>query len=196
MCGRYGLIVSKEELEERYEAQWSEGGFTEQEEIFPTTSNVVLLPNRKLYRIKWGLTPSFAKRPLINARSETILEKKTFKEPFAQKRCLIPATYFFEWQKIKGEDRKEKKRIQVNGLPIFSMAGICERYTTDSGESELTYSILTTESNEQMVPIHDRMPVILEPEEESYYLNLDHDPKDVQKLLKPTERVLEITHVS
>ncbi|GAA0368090.1 hypothetical protein GCM10008932_19930 [Alkalibacterium iburiense] len=195
MCGRYGLTVSKEELEERYEAKWSEGDFTGQEEIFPTADTVVLLPNRKLYRIKWGFTPNFAKRPLINARSETILEKKTFKEPFSKRRCLIPATYFFEWQKVESIEKKEKKRIQMKDLPIFSMAGICERYTNENGESQLTYSILTTEANKQMASIHDRMPVILEPEDEQFYLNLDNDPKEVQALLKPSSRKLEITHV-
>lgn len=196
MCGRYGLTVSKEELEERYEATWTEGEFTGQEEIFPTTDNTVLLPNQKLYRVKWGFTPSFAKRPLINARSETILEKKTFKEPFSKKRCLIPATYFFEWQKVEGNEKKEKKRIQMKDLPIFSMAGICERYTNENGKSQLTCSILTTEASEQMASIHDRMPVILEPEDEQFYLNLDNDPKEVQAILKPSSRRLEITHVS
>lgn len=195
MCGRYGLIASKEELLERYEAIGSTVKYDEQEEIYPTTDSIVLLPNQKFYRIKWGFTPSFAKRPLINARSETILEKKTFREPFSKKRCLIPATYFFEWQKEEGKQKKEKKRISIKDFPIFSMAGICERYTNEEGKSVLTYSILTTEANEQMAPIHDRMPVILEPGEEAIYLNLNNEPKEVQKLLKPSARALEITHV-
>lgn len=195
LCGRYALTVSKEELLERYNVKESDFDFEEKEEIFPTTENTVLLPNQKLYRLKWGFTPSFAKRSLINARSESVLEKKTFKEPFEQRRCIVPATYFFEWQKVEGQEKKAKKKIEVNGLSIFSMAGICERYTDDKGNSFLTYAILTTGANEQMATIHDRMPVILEPEEESDYLNLEKDPKVIHSLLIPTKRELTITNV-
>ena len=173
LCGRYALTVSKEKLEVRYHVKESGYAMEEQDEIFPATENSVLLPNQKIYRVKWGFTPRFAKRPLINARSESVLEKKTFKEPFEKRRCIVPATYFFEWQKMEGQQKKAKKKIEVNGLPIFSMAGICERYTDEQGNSYLTYAILTTEANEQMCSIHDRMPVILEPEEESDYLNLE-----------------------
>ncbi|MDZ7836283.1 MAG: SOS response-associated peptidase family protein [Alkalibacterium sp.] len=75
MCGRYGLTASIKELKERYDIENDEYSFEESEEIFPTTDNTVLLPNHKLYKVKWGFTPSFAKRPLINARSESVLEE-------------------------------------------------------------------------------------------------------------------------
>lgn len=197
MCGRYGLTVSKEELIERYHLDqdaYTLGAysFEEKEEIFPTTSNIILLPNKKLYPVKWGFTPGFAKRPLINARSESILEKKTFKEPFISKRCLVPASYFFEWQSVEGQKKKDKKRIAVSDLSVFSMAGVCERYEDEDGNSILTFAILTTEANDQMRPIHDRMPVILEPEQEQLYLDLEADPEKVQDLLKPTDKKLVI----
>ncbi|MFO8069562.1 MAG: SOS response-associated peptidase family protein, partial [Alkalibacterium sp.] len=82
MCGRYGLTASFMELKERYKLEDDDYSFKESEEIFPTTENIVLLPNQRLHPVKWGFEPSFAKRPLINARSESVLEKKTFKEPF------------------------------------------------------------------------------------------------------------------
>lgn len=197
MCGRYGLTVSEKELIKRYDLD-DEGDslgdytFEEKDEIFPTTDNIILLPNRKLYPVKWGFTPHFAKRPLINARSESILEKKTFKEPFTSKRCIVPASYFFEWQPVEGQKKKDKKLIRVDGLPVFSMAGVCERYKDDDGNSYLTYAILTTDANEQMKPIHDRMPVILNPEDEKEYLNLEAEVAVVQKLLRPTEKELII----
>lgn len=197
MCGRYGLTVSEKELIKRYdldEADYTLGDyrFEEKDEIFPTTDNIILLPNKKLYPVKWGFTPHFAKRPLINARSESILDKKTFKEPFTSKRCIVPASYFFEWQLVEGQKKKNKKLIRVDGLPVFSMAGVCERYKDDDGNSYLTYAILTTDANEQMKPIHDRMPVILNPEDEKEYLDLEADVKAVQKLLRPTEKELII----
>ncbi|MCC5894326.1 MAG: SOS response-associated peptidase [Alkalibacterium sp.] len=197
MCGRYGLTVSEEELIKRYQLDYDDFSsndydYEERSEIFPTTENIVLLPNQKLYPVKWGFTPGFAKRPLINARSENILEKKTFKEPFAKKRCIVPASYFFEWQKVEGQQKKDKKIITVKQLPIFSMAGVCERYTDDDGQSILTYAILTTDANDQMKPIHDRMPVILDPEHEAQYLDLNADLDDIQKFLRPTELELDI----
>lgn len=196
MCGRYGLDISESKLVKRYNLlEKTELEFEANKEIYPTTNNPVLLPDRKIHYIKWGFTPSFAKRPLINARAETILEKKTFREPFAKQRCLILATYFFEWTKEKDKNKKQKKKIRVDDLEIFSIAGICERYKDDEGQSILTYSIITTESNEQMQEIHHRMPVILNPEDENNYLNLETDPKELLPLLKGTERKLSIENV-
>lgn len=197
MCGRYGLSVSEKDLIKRYQLDaddYTLGDYTfeEKDEIFPTTDNIILLPNRKLYPVKWGFTPHFAKRPLINARSESVLEKKTFKDPFSSKRCIVPASYFFEWQPVEGQKKKDKKLIRVDGLPVFSMAGVCERYKDDEGNSILTYAILTTDANEQMKPIHDRMPVILDPEDENQYLDLEADVESVQELLKPTKKELII----
>lgn len=197
MCGRYGLSVSEKDLIKRYQLDaddYTLGDYTfeEKDEIFPTTDNIILLPNRKLYPVKWGFTPHFAKRPLINARSESVLEKKTFKEPFSSKRCIVPASYFFEWQPVEGQKKKDKKLIRVDGLPVFSMAGVCERYKDDEGNSILTYAILTTDANEQIKPIHDRMPVILDPEDENQYLDLEADVESVQELLKPTKKELII----
>lgn len=192
MCGRYGLTASYKELKERYDLEDDDYSFEESKEIFPTTENIVLLPNQHLHPVKWGFEPSFSKRPLINARSESVLEKKTFKEPFSKKRCIVPASYFFEWQPVEGQKKKDKKKITVKDVPIFSMAGICERYTDDDGHSYLTYAILTTDANDQMRPIHDRMPVILNPEDEQLYLDLEADPEEVQTLLKPTTKELII----
>ena len=193
MCGRYGLTATNDNLYKRYhmtpEKEYESDIL---EEIFPTTENPILLPNNHFYNIKWGFTPEFAKRPLINARAETILEKPTFSVPFQKKRCIIPATYFFEWQKVEGQNQKDKKKIVVKDLPIFSMAGICERYNDDQGNSHLTYAIITTDANPQMAEIHDRMPVIIEPKDEKDYLDLNKNPQALLELLKPTERELII----
>ena len=192
MCGRYALMASKAELEKRYDAEITSERVEKEEEIFPTTSNLVLLPNKKIYSVKWGFAPSFAKQPIINARSETILEKPTFREPFEKKRCIIPATAFFEWEKSENEKDKTRRDIRVKGAHIFSIAGICERYPDEEGESILRYAILTTEANEQMAPIHHRMPVLLHREDEEMYLNLKIAPKKIKELLRPYSGELEI----
>lgn len=193
MCGRYVLNTSKEKLQKRYQAEMRMDQVEEREEIFPTDINLVLLPNQLLYPVKWGFTPSFAKQPIINARSETVLEKPTFKEPFESKRCIVPATAFFEWEKQEGTEQKDRRKISIKGQVIFSIAGICERYLNEEGKNMLTYTILTTEANEQMKGIHHRMPVLLHPEDEQTYLNLEKDPQKISNLLKPYVGELEIT---
>lgn len=190
MCGRYALEATKRELWERYLLGEMEEDVEERAEIFPTNSTPLIVSGNKLFHHKWGFVEPFAKRPLINARAETILEKPTFSQPFRTARCLVPATAFFEWEKV-GEE-KLKRKISVADIPIFSMAGILKTYQDENGKPFTAFSIITTAANEQMHAIHDRMPVILDPEDEALYLDQKADPKLVWKLLKPTEHRLLI----
>lgn len=190
MCGRYSFEASKKELFERYRLEDSGYELEEREEIFPTNVSPVILPNAKLAFLTWGFMPSFSKRPLINARAETVLEKPTFRKAFKTNRCLVPATSFFEWKTVDG--KKEKRRISVKNQPIFSIAGICDFFIDKNGQEKLMYSILTTDANEQMKEIHDRMPVILRPEDEAAYLNHEKNPSQIQSLLKATSQELLI----
>lgn len=190
MCGRYAFEASKKELLERYRLEETTFAIEEKAEIFPTNVSPIVLPDSKLAYLTWGFMPSFAKRPLINARAETILQKPTFKKAFQKKRCLVPATSFFEWKKEGGA--KEKYRISVKEQTIFSIAGICEFFTDKDGQEKLMYSIITTDANAQMQDIHDRMPVILCPEHETDYLNHELDPAKVQQWLQPTKQELWI----
>lgn len=190
MCGRYSFEASKKELFERYQLEDSGYEVEERKEIFPTNVSPVILPNAKLAFLTWGFMPSFSKRPLINARAETVLEKPTFKKAFKTNRCLVPATSFFEWKTVEG--KKEKRCISVKNQPIFSIAGICDFFIDKNGQEKLMYSIITTDANEQMKEIHDRMPVILRPEDEAAYLDHDKNPDEVQTLLKATDQELLI----
>ncbi|WP_084253771.1 SOS response-associated peptidase [Trichococcus ilyis] len=190
MCGRYALEATKRELWERYLLGEMEEAVEARPEIFPTNSTPLILPGNELVHHRWGFVEPFAKRPLINARAETILEKPTFSHSFRTARCLVPATAFFEWEKI-GEE-KLKRKIAVANLPIFSMAGILKTYQDEKGTAYTAFAIITTDANDQMRVIHDRMPVILEPEDEAIYLDKKVDPKLVSKLLKPTSRQLLI----
>lgn len=192
MCGRYVLEATKKELWERYSLGRGNDAFYERNgEIFPTNAAPIILPGNEWGYEKWGFTESFSNRPLINARAETILEKPTFRQPFMSSRCLIPATSFFEWEK-KGKE-KIKRKITVGGIPIFSMAGILKTYTDGEGGIFARFSIITTEANQQMTTIHDRMPVILNPEDEQLYLDRNADPKRILQLLKPTTHTLIIS---
>jgi putative SOS response-associated peptidase YedK len=139
--------------------------------------------------LKWGLVPSWAKDPsmgarLINARSETVAEKPSFREAFKKRRCIIPADGFYEWQRTEG--RKQPYFFQMRDGRPFGFAGLWERWEGEGGELLDSCTILTTEANEALRPVHDRMPVILHPEEYSLWLEAgDRERATLRELLRP-----------
>lgn len=183
MCGRYELDAIRKDLWERYHIVESQEDFIAKQEIFPTNICPVIVPGPAITKLKWGFTEAFAKRPLINARQETILQKPTFRESFTSSRCIVPATAFFEWE--KSGDIKIKHRISVKGLPIFSIAGIRKSYAQPDGTMLETFSIITTDATPSFSKIHNRMPVILKQENEDFYLNHIVPPSEVKTLLTP-----------
>ena len=178
MCGRYSLAKSKIDLENRFEAEMLEP-FSPRYNIAPSQLVPIITSEspRGFSHFYWGITPGFAKNKpvaskLINARSETITEKATFKNTFKKNRCLVPADGFYEWKKI-GKKTKIPYRFVQHGENLFAFAGIWEEYETEKGELEHTFLILTTGPNKLTAEIHDRMPVILKKENEMTWL----DPK-------------------
>jgi putative SOS response-associated peptidase YedK len=131
--------------------------------------------------MRWGLVPSWAKGEefglkLINVRSESALEKPMFKPLLNHHRCLIPATGFYEWQKQGG--KKRPFHIRVRGSDYFAMAGIYDTWRRD-GKDLVTCSILTTQANDALSEVHDRMPVILDRSAESTWLAKEVLSEDV-----------------
>ncbi len=187
MCGRYALKITIEELIERYGI--TEGNFdiNPREEIFPTDWASVLIENkgkREIYKFKWGFKPPFTRIPIINARGETLDQKKIFKKAFLNKRCIIPASAFYEWK--KAGPKKVKYRIYHQYNKIISLAGIFDTFTSEKGERINCFTIITTSPTVQLNEIHDRMPVILEEREEKYWLdNSTGDQEYLKKMLKP-----------
>jgi putative SOS response-associated peptidase YedK len=157
----------------------------------------------QLRSMRWGLIPSWADDPqigqrLINARSETVAERPAFRAAFRQRRCLIPASGFFEWLHLAPEpaqaglfgDEPKPKAGKVRKVPFyfslrngepFCFAGVWERWNDPAGEPVHTFSILTTEPNELVRPMHNRMPVILPPEVHGLWLEVGED--EVERLL-------------
>jgi putative SOS response-associated peptidase YedK len=138
---------------------------------------------------KWGLVPRWAKDPaignkLINARSETVTEKPSFREAFARRRCLIPADGFYEWQRSGG--RKLPFFFRMRDESPFGFAGLWERWEGEGGEVIDSCTILTTEANKVLRPVHDRMPVIVHPEDYSLWLEGDERERTLlMELLRP-----------
>ncbi|MEY9866939.1 putative SOS response-associated peptidase YedK [Peribacillus sp. B2I2] len=193
MCGRFTLFTDIEEIKERFNIQ---GPFDEEYQfsynIAPSHSVLSVINDgarNRLGYLRWGLIPFWAKDEklgykMINARAETIAEKASFKNAYKKKRCLIIADSFYEWKKEPG--RKIPMRIKLKNHAPFGMAGLWESWKSPEGINIYSCSVITTVPNELMTSIHDRMPVILKPEDEKDWLNPSiNDPAFLQQYLKP-----------
>ncbi|MNO35875.1 putative SOS response-associated peptidase YedK [compost metagenome] len=191
MCGRYTLTVTLEELIARYIPEFVGTSFMEPRyNISPTQMATTVIHDGQANRIgllKWGLIPSWSKdstKGTINARAETILEKPTFKIPFLRKRVLVPADSFFEW--ATSTSGKQPMRILLRSGAIFSFAGIYDSWIAPDGKKTSSFAIVTTEPNSLVEKIHNRMPVILKPQDEAIWLDRTlQDPQRLMPILKP-----------
>ncbi|MGB2692258.1 MAG: SOS response-associated peptidase [Thermodesulfobacteriota bacterium] len=194
MCGRFVKKSSKEELRKRFGFNDPNPGVLLEPSynIAPSQEQPILIVSedrRILTMMKWGLVPYWSKDPkigfkMINARSEGIEQKPSFKTPLKRKRCIIMADGFYEWQK---SDKKTKTPFYFrlkSGEP-FAMAGIWDLWK--NGDQTLkTFTIITTTPNELMEPVHNRMPVILNERDETRWLDTEiTNPELVLPLLKP-----------
>jgi putative SOS response-associated peptidase YedK len=137
---------------------------------------------REFALLRWGLVPFWAKDAkigysTINARSEEVAGKPAFREAFRKRRCLVPADAFYEWARIDAKTKKPFAIALKSGEP-YAFAGLWERWRPKEGEALETFTILTTDPNEVLEPIHNRMPVILEPKDYSRWL----EPAAVERL--------------
>jgi len=142
--------------------------------------------------MKWGLIPFWAKDPkigfeMINAREEDIDKKPAFRKPTKSQRCLIPATGFYEWKKVRLENKEEKFPwyFKLKDQEIFSFAGIYDIWKDPEGYETYSYSVITTKPNDTVKSVHNRMPVILQKRNEGVYLNPDTPLSEILALLVP-----------
>jgi putative SOS response-associated peptidase YedK len=188
MCGRFSLTANEAELNLRFELAGGDAPYVPRYNGAPTQMLAVITgenPHKLSYH-RWGLIPPWAKdisigNKMINARAETITEKASFRTPLFSKRCLVPSDGFYEWQQDAG---KQPYRIFVKANPIFSMAGLWERWKSPEGIVIESFNIITTEANSFMKPIHNRMPVILKQGDEKTWLG-SKDSSEILSLLKP-----------
>ncbi len=187
MCGRFTLTVDPSEVEAF--AQYSfPKKFAPRFNIAPTQP-VLAIPNdakNKADFFIWGLIPSWSKDPsignkLINARGETIAEKPSFRGSLKHKRCLILADGFYEWKANQNKKTKTPYFIHMKNREPFAFAGLWDEWHSPDGDSLRTCTIITTEPNELMSSLHNRMPVILKPQD--YAKWLDPTPQPAGELL-------------
>ncbi len=188
MCGRFALNDYKE-LKTRFKLE-NTPLFSPSYNISPSQNSPVIIrqsPNSSKL-MKWGLIPFWAKNPnigfkMINARAETVATTASYRMPFKKQRCLVPANGFYEWKKIG--KTKEPHYIKRNDNKLFSMAGLFDIWKDAEGHETWSYTIITTEPNDLMKPIHNRMPVILHAKDEETWLDHSSDSSKLLELLKP-----------
>ncbi len=190
MCGRF-VIEHPAEVLAGYFGLPAVAAFAPSYNVAPSRAVPVVRAasgERRLDWLRWGLVPHWAKDArsgLINARSETAAEKPSFRQAFRQRRCLVAASGFYEWQKT-GEGKVPHYIRMADGAPM-PMAGLWETWRADDGQVVETCAILTTSANAALALIHERMPVILPPDAFSLWLEIEEgdDLAALQALLAP-----------
>lgn len=143
---------------------------------------------RVAHLLRWGLLPGWAKDPsiatrLINARGETLAEKPAFRAAYRARRCIVPASGFYEWKAVPGG--KQPYYIQPANDELFGFAGLWERWTSPEGTPIDTFTVITTAANATLQALHERMPMILQPADYGPWLSRDSAPERLGQLLSP-----------
>lgn len=206
MCGRFTLSTNFETLMDRFEIDdaFEESDYHISYNIAPTQQVVSVIndgmKNRMGY-LKWGLVPNWSKDEkigykLINARAETLSEKPSFRNAFQKRRCLIIADSFYEWKKTP--ERKIPMRIKLKSNEPFAMAGLWESWKSPLGNTIFSCTIITTKANSFMSTIHERMPLIVKPEDEKLWLNPRNSPNSLfTRIIQPyADDLMEAYEVS
>lgn len=194
MCGRFTLQIPIEMLIEIFGISESPSFAVEPRYNIAPTQQIPVVRQYADYTdhldlLRWGFIPSWQTEPtsgppLINARSETVAEKPSFRQAIKYRRCLIPASGFFEWR--REGDKKVPQYIRLIDSSPMVFAGIWESGKGPDGKPVDSCSILTTTSNDLVAPLHERMPVILHPSEYSHWLDRDQrDPEKLKRLYEP-----------
>lgn len=195
MCGRFTLRAPASVVAEQF-SLFEVPPFAPRFNIAPTQPVAVVRlspdqqePERELVWLRWGLVPSWAKDPaigdrMINARAETVAEKPAYRGAFRRRRCLVAADGFYEWQRTGG--RKQPYFVHLRDDRPFAFAGLWDRWEGEDYTSIESCTLLTTEPNELMQPIHNRMPVVLTPEGSVRWLDpAVQKPEMLSPLLRP-----------
>lgn len=211
MCGRYSLTAGPDEVEEFFALAGVED-FPARYNIAPTQPILLViagerrepgsnLPSRRTMLARWGLIPAWAKNPAdmplnINARSETAAEKASFKTAMRHRRVLVPASGFYEWRR-SGKNRSQAFWVRPKRGGVVAFGGLMETYAEAGGSEIDTAALLTTAASGDIVHIHDRMPVVIQPRDFEQWLDCrGQEPRDVAHLMRPTEGFFEAIPVS
>lgn len=190
MCGRFSRKAKTDEIKHIFEIDAVKSDLGPSYNIAPTQPVLAVVQSPKgtrgLVSLKWGLIPHWSKdasaaAKMINARSETAHEKPSFRESFHKRRCLIVANGFYEWQK----GNKQPMFIGFDDQPLFGFAGLYDFWTNPDGQRVETCTILTTNANQKIASIHERMPVVMPMDQIGLWLDPKvHETAALQSLLQ------------
>jgi len=189
VCGRFGLFVTPEVLEEYFGLDDLVAAVEPRYNLTPGRAVAVVRERegqRRLDSLQWGLIPFWAKdatigRKLINARLDGVASKPAYREAWQRRRCLIPASGFYEWSAPQG-GKKRPHFIRPAGEPLLALAGLWERWRTPTGEKLETCVIVTVDANAELAPIHDRMPLLIPRDAHALWLDPRSSVDDALKL--------------
>jgi putative SOS response-associated peptidase YedK len=195
MCGRSSLTKTEKELEERFRATF----YSEELERYNPLPNFNVAPTQMhpvitqeephiIHLYRWGLIPFWAKdmkigSKMINARIETLEEKPAFRQALHKRRCIVPFDGYYEWQKTPSG--KIPYRIKLKSVDIFTIAGLYEVWKNPEGKPVHSFTLITQQAQPVIAQLHDRMPLILMPEQESLWLDPNLPSKDLLHELEP-----------
>lgn len=199
MCGRYSLVA-----EDAGQLRWlfhiePPPNWQSRYNIAPSQYCPVVRRGeggRELVHMRWGLIPSWAKEAKvgfsnINARAESVATKPAFRAAFKRRRCVVPATGFYEWKAVAGQRKKQPYHVQLPAGAMFGFAGLWEHW-----QDIESFAIVTTDATPQLQPIHERMPVILTSDAIDRWLDADATREDLQALLQPYPGAMDVYPVS
>lgn len=191
MCGRFTLILEPDLIQEELELGSMPPEMQARYNIAPSQPIAAVLDSesRNVELLRWGLVPGWAKDPsigdrMINARSETLAEKPSFRNAYARRRCLILADGFYEWERVSGK-RSTPNYFQLKDEKVFTFAGLWELWQPKEGDALRTCTIITCPANEMVSALHERMPVILDAERRWQWLTPGTPLQKLQAMLIP-----------
>ena len=204
MCGRYSLAWDTQEIERHFAITVAMPKLEPRYNIAPSQPALIVHDDRdregrRIGRyVQWGLVPFWAKEPaignrMINARGETIASKPAYKAATKYRRCLVPASGFYEWAKVNRA--KQPFYFRYEQARPLAMAGLYEHWQDENGNELETCTIITTQANALLADIHDRMPVLIQPEDYNHWLSTKlEQPDALADLLKPADPNLMIRY--
>ncbi len=192
MCGRFTQCALSDDIKRRFNLSEIDWEVIPRYNIAPGQNVDVIVMDgvRTLRKMRWGMVPSWAgdKKAdyrMINARAETLARKPAFRHSFHNRRCLVPSDGFYEWKRDESENIKIPHRFTLRNEGLFAFAGLWDAWGKDEGSMLHTFTIITTAANDTVRQIHDRMPVVLDPEHESEWLDPASTVEVLSPLLKP-----------
>ncbi len=198
MCGRYTLAAGADELVEAFDVPAPTFELTPRYNIAPSQAVPVVAEDRhgrRMGLLTWGLVPGWIEEPgagMINARSESVATKPSFREAFARRRCLVPADGFYEWRREGA--KKTPYWIHAADRGLLAFAGIWETWSRPGAEPRHTFAILTTDASADVAPIHDRMPVLVAAADRDRWLDRNAPAVGLSDLLHPAPAGTLVSH--